>query len=568
MSWGAAPAGELAWGEVEAPLTPMAIRAALEGETTLLCEVTRRRVAPIPTDRQAWGETVWGETAWAGSAPGIAYVPIDAVLRWSDRHYISRGSDAPPWTEWEGRIAAATVTRAVRLSPDAAGDDVHGVTVDVIDADGAVAADLQGATIEGRPMRLLLGRPDAAYDQFTPIWVGVADALARGDGIVTVSGTDASWHLDEPVARRRYAGTGGREGPAELAGRPAPIALGTVRNAEGVPLDPARLIDHWHDGAVAAIDALYDRGLALPRDTGVGSDGDLPSYAALCEADVAPGQFATCRAEGLTRRGSPADGMVTADLRGDTVDGVFVESLPAITVRLLATRSGLPADQFDGLSFDRLAVEIPEAGGVYLAGEESVRSLLGRLLAGIGCTWSIDRRGRVFARAWRVPQERDATLTLDETDILAIDADPLPPPVGRRDVAYDLNHRVQTGAEVAGAVSAAHRTWLAAPHRAVVRDNPAVRAGHARAREPAVLVTHLRDRAAAARVADRLDALFGQPRSLLRVEVPSALGAVVTPGQTVLLRGAIPGIATPSARQAWPIGHDPIARRATVLLWG
>ncbi len=567
MTWGDPVAGALTWGDGAAPVTPSAMAAILAGEAAILVEITRRTLVTIGIRRAGWGDYAWGDTVWGGGAPTIAYGGATSVLRYADRHFISGGADLPPWTEWDGRVVAATVQRAVRLSPDQIGDDVHSATVDLTDPDQAVADALDAAAIDGRPARLLIGPRSGPYARFVPVWVGLADAGSGRREVTSVTMTDATWHLDDPVQPRRYAGTGGVQGGPEVAGRLKPLAFGVVRNVEGVPVDPAGEIEHWHDGRLLAVDAVYDQGLALPLDGAVGDGGDVPDYDALVAASVAYGHYATCLAEGLTKRGSPAAGVVTADLRGDVVDGAYVDAIPAIGLRLLVRRSSLPATHLHALSFERLALDVPHAGGIYLTQEESARSVLGRLLTGIGCAWSIDRRGRVFAHAWSVPQERDAVLSIDETDILAIDPDPLPPPVWRRVVTYAANHRVQTGPDVAD-VSPERRAWLAQPHRLLPREQPAVREQHARAREPAVLDTHLRDLAGAAAVAVRLEAAFGTARGLWRADVPASVGAMIDPGVTVIARHPIAGLAAGKAVQAWPVRHDLIRQRVTLLLWG
>jgi hypothetical protein len=56
-----------------------------------------------------------------------------------------------------------------------------------------------------------------------------------------------------------YAGTGGVDGGADLAGKRKPLCFGNPRNVSPVLLVPSLLIYQVHDGSVAGIDNVYDQ---------------------------------------------------------------------------------------------------------------------------------------------------------------------------------------------------------------------------------------------------------------------------------------------------------------------
>jgi hypothetical protein len=134
------------------------------------------------------------------------------------------------------------------------------------------------------------------------------------------------------VLSATYAGTTGREGGADLKDKVKPLALGRPRNVEPVLINAVDSVYQFSAyGPIEAVEVLYERASAFPA-----ASADYPDYDALVAADIDPGHWATCLAEGMIRLGAPAAGVITADIRGHAVGGVAPTGAGAL-VRLLAS---------------------------------------------------------------------------------------------------------------------------------------------------------------------------------------------------------------------------------------
>ena len=83
---------------------------------------------------------------------------------------------------------------------------------------------------------------------------------------------DPSAWLDAPTGIRKFLGTGGAEGPAELAGTPFPLVRGgtssaPVRNIPVVLVDAASRIYRWTDGASTLV-KVYEDGALVYSNAG------------------------------------------------------------------------------------------------------------------------------------------------------------------------------------------------------------------------------------------------------------------------------------------------------------
>ena len=109
-----------------------------------------------------------------------------------------------------------------------------------------------------------------------------------------------------------YQGTGGIEGPPDLAGNLKPRAFGACQTVAPVQIDTVYLVHQVHGyGAVDAIPAVYDFGIALDPAR---NKGDVANYNALIALTLVRGEWATCRAQGLFRLGAPSTHKISADV--------------------------------------------------------------------------------------------------------------------------------------------------------------------------------------------------------------------------------------------------------------
>lgn len=184
------------------------------------------------------------------------------------------------------------------------------------------------------------------------------------------------------VLPKTYAGTTGAEGGSDLKDKVKPLAIGRPRNVEPVLINTVDSVYQFSAyGPIEAVEVLYERASAFPA-----SSGDFATYAALVAADIDPGHWATCLAEGLIRLGAPAAGVITGDIRGHAVSGVAPRGAGAL-VKVLASISGVDTGL---LANDRLAALDAEGAtfsDVMVTEQTSFLEAARRLI--LPCNWQV-----------------------------------------------------------------------------------------------------------------------------------------------------------------------------------
>lgn len=231
----------------------------------------------------------------------------------------------------------------------------------------------------------------AAYvnDAFVPlIFRGQVTRLEINDGKMRLEAEVDERKFQAPVLTQTYAGTGGIEGGADLRGRLKPWALGWPKNVEPVLIDAVNSVFQVSAyGSIQAVSALYERAASFGS-----SFGNYATYAALVAANIPPGRWATCNAQGLIRLGAPPVGVITADVQGDNGWLATWRRLPGdIIARLLDSASLWSSDTVQS-SIDTLNVSVPRNISLYLTQQvtaiDLVREIAGQCNAIAGISWT------------------------------------------------------------------------------------------------------------------------------------------------------------------------------------
>lgn len=463
--------------------------------------------------------------------PPDAGVSIGLVdLLYADRHWIGEPDDADkPNVYYEGRVnVALTLTRVIPLLPE---DDRRTRRqfgqVEIANGDGRLDPIVESYAIDGRRVRVLFGPYFEAYSKFR----AVADVLGvdwEGDETsVRLNIRDQGYSLDSPLQETLYAGTGGAEGTADIEGKPKPLLFGRCRNVTPILVDPTNLIYQVNDGAIFAIDAVYDRGATLTA-----SGTDVSGYAALAAQAVSAGEFATALDSGLFKLGALPSGLVTSDVRGDA-DPTYQNTLDQIALRILLDRHGLQQKFVDVGSFASVAALGGEMG-IFISPEETptTAEVMSRLVGAAGGWWGAARDGRIRAGRLTAPAGRSPKLYLDQYDIISLSPEDTPVPRWRQGVGYEPNWTIQRGEDLAGTVTAARRQKLKEPFSVVQSENPTTRTRHAAALDPDPLPSLYESETDATALADYLLALHGTDRRIYTVRL-KRLGYRVDVGQIV-----------------------------------
>ena len=176
-------------------------------------------------------------------------------------------------------------------------------TISLSNADGELDY-LLGYSWDKKPISLYVMRTDnikepTDFADHVLIFEGVTLGVSANLGTIDIVVADFGTKLDVDFPPNNYAGTGGNEGSANLAGQPKPVTLGQVFNIPPVLVDESNNVYQVHDGAVTSIDEVYEGGESLTLTT---------DYT----VDLANGRFT------LT---STPTGIITADVTNDIDSG-------------------------------------------------------------------------------------------------------------------------------------------------------------------------------------------------------------------------------------------------------
>jgi len=490
----------------------------------------------------------------------VVVEPFDAglgatrTLRFSDHGFVTQPGDDPPNAWYEPRLVTAlNFERQLFSAGHLRGRSVPGFgALTLNNADGALDG-LAALAWDGRRVRVWLGGDGFALSEFGLVFDGTAEQVAFDDLLLTLRLRDLQARFEAEVARSSYAGTGGFEGREGLAGRPRPLCFGRALRVPAVLVDPAALLYQVHDGPIAEVDAVYDRGLAVTKVVGV----------------PAAGQFSSDPATGCFSLGASPAGTVTADVRGDAPagdGGGYIETAAALVRRIATTRAGFtdPGD-LDLDAFAALGAAVPAPVGLFVEDETPLVELLDALMDAVGGHYGFDRAGRLTVGRIE-PPAAVIDAEFDAVQILEIERVAVARPIWRQKLGYGRYWRTLDPDAVAGAVDDGTRADLAEGFRYASAEDPAIRTRHLLAEE-AVRDTALADAVDAQAEAARRLALFGADRDAFRVRLKTQPFSLDL-GRTVRIRYPRYGLAAGRALLVVGMVEDAAVNEVTLDLWG
>lgn len=425
--------------------------------------------------------------------------------------------------------------------------------------------------IDGRDVIVRVGPADAAYPAgFTTFLTATAEQPEVGARRATIRLRDRLASLALPLQATLYAGTNalpaGIEGTAsDIKGKPKPLLYGRGYSIEPVIVNTSKLIYQFHARAAQAVDAVYDRGVALTFGT------NRADQAAMEATAPAAGFYDTCLSLGLIRLGASPAGRVTMDARGDNVGG-YVDAVSGVLQRVLVDQCGIASGDIDATSFGALAAASTAEIGFYAAEPMTRQEAVDQIVGAIGAWLSPSRLGK-----WQVGQlvapSGTPAATFTDDDLITIDRIATNDPqrgvaVYRVTLDYKPFWSPLPATETATSLTDARRKELATAWRSVSSSDAAVQTKHLLA--PEMRRTSLiNDPTAAGTEAARLLALHKVRRDFVRavvnVDTTNAaidLGAVITIQTARLGYGA--------GRSFYVVGLETNGRtnRLTMDLWG
>lgn len=279
----------------------------------------------------------------------------------------------------------------IEPSPESSGG--YG-NITLVDPDGELDY-LTTLAWDGALLDILRGPPLARYDTYETVARITTGGIGYDQRKKLLLLRDLGWLLRAgELHGLRYAGTGGKEGDAALAGAIKPYGAGPNFNVAALRIDSTLEIYQLSCSSILAVDDVRDGGVSLDFDA------DYATYADLAAATVAPSEYATCLAEGFIRLGSTADHPLTVDFRGDndTVNGQAYPDTRGRIARRIATARGLlriGEDQIDTVSFQSFETEHAAPVGFYWDKESTKAEALSRVMEGVLGWWAVRLNGRL-----------------------------------------------------------------------------------------------------------------------------------------------------------------------------
>lgn len=502
------------------------------------------------------------------SVPGVVAVYC------ASQGFVSKPTDIPANIYYDGRIQQpANVKRAVFSGSKTSGATTIGYgELVMVNNDGELDY-LLDYGFDGRAIVIELGivtPSDGGVPTWTTVLVGTMEQAEFSWDKVTIRVRDRQQDLSKPIQLTKYAGTNalpaGLEGVAgDLQGKPKPRLYGTAYNISAPCVNTAKLVYQVNDGAINAVPAVYDRGVALT----VGAN--YATSALMLAATPAAGTYITCLAEGLFRLGSSPVGLITCDpVEGATA---AARSTAQIMLRMLLD-AGISSGDISAADVAALdAKNNAEIG--YWASQQSEQTFIAALDAcagSIGAWYGIDRTG-IFRMGRIEAPTGTSVATLTPLEIIKIDRVASQDP-GRGIPAFKINlgykrfYTVQ-GTDLAGGVTDARRSELSEEYRRVTSTDSNVKTPHLMATE-LTFDTLLIHAAAAQTESDRRLALYKVRRDPLecRVALDSALAAAIDLGAIVTVQVPRFGYAAGKKFNVIGVRTDLRGGMLDLTLWG
>lgn len=376
----------------------------------------------------------------------------------------------------------------------------------------------------GRNVKVFAGAPDFTRDQFVKVFDGLCANIEYSEDEIIINIQNNEKILENEFVQSLYDGTGGLNGGDDLFNKEKPLLYGEALRITPVLVDPANLVYQVHDGSIQAVDAVYDRGVALT------SGGDVSDITA---ATPTAGQYITQLSGGYIKLGSSPDGQITADAKGDNAGG-YVSKCGAIITRLLRTKLGLfnlVDANIDQGAFNALDSVVTGDIGVYITEKTSVSDVVNRILIPLQCYWTYKRDGIITVGVGQEPS--NSVFELNANNIIddEIEVINFYTPSWRINLGYARRWTNQN--EIAAGASDAYRDFNQEEYRVITKEDRNIRTLSASADEK-TFQSLLVNQADAIEQANRIESLYNKQRKLYRLSVKELLFRVFI-GDTITI---------------------------------
>lgn len=520
-------------------------------------------------------------TAYDPSIPGTR------VLYFATQGYVSKPTDSPANTYYDGRIQQpASVLRTMFAPNQTTGRSQIGYgNLVLTNADGGLDA-LLDYSFAGRPIVIKLGEVLASqldavgatfFSGAAPTWTtvitGTMEQVEFNWRTVVIRVRDRQQDIAKPLQSVRYAGNNalpnGLEGVAgDIAGKSKPLVFGQVFNAPITLVNSTRLIYQAHDGsALQAVNAVYDRGVALTAGAAYASQADMEANA------PAANQYRVWNAAGgcYIRLGGNPTGTVTADL---TQGATAADRSVGNVWQALLLKAGVAAGDISSSDVSALNAACAYSVGLFCSTMRDISALeaCDMVAQSIGAWFGTDTAGKFRIGQLVLPSSGTSIGTLTGVEVLSVERVPSRDPgVGvpafRVKIAYAPVWETQVDLNVG--VNADRKAFLANEYRRAQDTDATVQTANLTSPE-VEFKTLLVNQADAQAEATRRLTIYKARRDMLtvRVRVDPVLVGSLDLGKIVTLQLNRYGLSAGKKFLVIGIQTDMRNRIYTLTLWG
>lgn len=486
------------------------------------------------------------------------------IFRFSSASYVTSPTSTPPNTYYEERLKQPALVRMDMFSSGRTyGASQVGVGELVLsNADGGLDF-LQDYGFDGQPLVLRVGSPDQDISAFQVVLTTTMEQVEITQRELRVRVRDKQSVLNDPIQQNLYLGTGGLEGSdLSVKGQPKPLIFGKVFNILPISVDSNLFIYQISDSNIHDVSFVYDRGVALTKET---------NYASITElTTVAPDAGQYRQFQGYFRLGARPTGILTCDV---VETNLTTNHSVAEILKRIALRMGIPSGDIDNTSISNLNSLNNSEVGIYIPNAAFALEVMDEIAESIGAFYGFDSNGKFKVGRLDSPSGL-ADITLISDSILEIDKvasrdSDKGIPSYRIDLKYAKNYTLQDRSNLAPAVADARVDELSVEYRTVVAEDLGVLNKHNLSPE-IVKNTLLVSAVAAQNEANRLLNIYKVRRDVftLRVRLDSEIISLLAIGKIIDLFYYRYGLNSGKKLLIIGLEVDYQANKAELTLWG
>jgi hypothetical protein len=489
------------------------------------------------------------------------------IFRFSSKGYITEPTDSPANAYYEPRVInPASINRNIFSDGKTSGASRVGYgSIELSNIDGGLDY-LRSYSFDGRSLIIKVGDENSSFSSYTTILNGTMEQVEFTFSKAIILIRDKLSILDNPLQTTLYLGNNslpnGVEGVSDIAKKPKPLLYGKVFNIQPIMVNSSLLIYQINDGAIAAVGAVYDRGVALTFHA------DEPNVADLEAHSPPSGKYTTCLALGHIRIGNSPSGALTCDA---TQGATLANRTAAQILKLLAIKGGV--DSGDIVASDVTALDALNSSevGIWVDINERSIDVMDAISNSIGAYFGFNSNGQFKMGRFTSPSGTPV-INIDLNNLINIDY--IRPddagkgiPTWRTSLTYQKNYTIQS-TDLATSITDARRNVLNIQSLTVSAEDPAIKDQYVLATE-LTRETLLTNSASAQTEANRLLALYKVRRELYSVKIALDLNDQL-PDLNNVINLILPRFGLTSGKIFTIIGIDAnyATNRATLTLWG